>query len=336
MNRLKVLFFSAEPDGPGVPLHLQEEIRAIQEHVRAADFPTSLEFDYRPAARPGDLIQALNETSAQIVHFSGHGNAGGLVFLEEAGRPQVVGKAALARLFHTFRGETRIVVMNACYSLVQAQAIVETVDCVVGTHGTISDRAAIVFGATLYGAIAFGHSLETAFEQARAALSLEGFPDAESPELVCRAGVDPAVLVLVTNPGQSSNSTSTEYFADITYSTKPSSLKRPVGTFLFGTAGLVLSAVAQRLLPREDRDRGTLIVRESDAEYVGQNGTVRIQNVRGVSYVRGDDIILKVRYGNKHSRGMAYFADGRTFGRVFSGRINKVFAALKRIASTGG
>ena len=58
-----------------------------------------------------------------------------------------------------------LVVLNACNTRPQAEALTEVVDCVVSMNRTITDRAAIKFAASFYGALAFGRSVRKAFEQ---------------------------------------------------------------------------------------------------------------------------------------------------------------------------
>ena len=200
MSKIKVLFFaadplSASPDGRSPRLLLDEDVRQIRQKVRAAEHRDALDFDLRLAARADDLFQALNETRPQVVHFSGHGNREGLVLASTDGvRAHPVGAAALGQLFAVFRGDIRVVVLNACLSLPQARAIADVVGCAVGTRGSISDQAAVTFGASFYRAIAFGHPVGAAYDQARLALKMEHCEDLECPELVTRPGVDPGAL----------------------------------------------------------------------------------------------------------------------------------------------
>lgn len=204
-NKVKVLFFAADPlsrppNGGEARLLLDEDVREIRIKVRAAEHRDALEFDYRLAARPDDLLQGLDETQPQIVHFSGHGGSRGLMLMDPRGsRPHYVDAAALSQLFRAFRGDIRLVVLNACFSLPQAEAIAEVVGCTIGTSGTISDAAAITFGARFYGAIAFGHSVQAAFDQACAALALSHSAERDRPRLIARRDVDPRRIRLV-NP----------------------------------------------------------------------------------------------------------------------------------------
>jgi CHAT domain len=203
MGKIKILFLAADPlskppERSAARLLLDEDVRAIRIKVRAAEHRDALDFDYRLAARPDDLLQGLNETHPQVVHFSGHGGSRGLVLMDAEGRhPHHVDADALSQLFRAFRGDIRLVVLNACFSLPQAEAIAKVVGCTIGTSGAISDAAAITFGASFYGAVAFGHSVQAAFDQACAALALSHWTERDCPRLVARPGVDPARIVLV-------------------------------------------------------------------------------------------------------------------------------------------
>ena len=200
MSKVNVLFFAADPQSAsgGQRLLLDEEVREIRAKMRAAEHRDALEFDFRPAARTDDLLQALNETRPRVVHFSGHGRAEGLELVSADGLDsRLVPADALKELFALFRGDIRLVVLNACFSLPQAQGIADAVGCAVGTPGRIADEAAITFAAAFYRAVAFGRSVQEAYEQARLALRMEHFEDRECPALVARADVDPAAIVLV-------------------------------------------------------------------------------------------------------------------------------------------
>lgn len=203
MSRIKILFFAADPlSAPAYGadrLMLDEDVRRIREKVRSAEHRDSLDFDFRLAARTDDLVQALTEVCPQVVHFSGHGGKEGLVLVSADGRhPRRVDAEGLAELFRAFRGDIRLVVLNACLSLLQARAIADVVGCAIGTRESIPDEAAITFGASFYRAIASGSSVQAAFDRANAAMGLE-HPEARGcTELVVRRDVDASALVLVS------------------------------------------------------------------------------------------------------------------------------------------
>lgn len=207
MEKVKVLFFSADPasvppHGLHARLQLDAEVREIRQKVRTARYRDDLDLDTHWAMRTDDLLLALNEARPQVVHFSGHGGSGGLMMVgADASRAHSVDAGQLARLFAVFRGDIRLVVLNACSSLPQAEAIAGVVGCAIGTSTEISDTAAILFSASFYRAIAFGCSVGAAFEQARTALDLEHLKERDYLQLVPRPGVDPGELYLVPPRG---------------------------------------------------------------------------------------------------------------------------------------
>ena len=194
---IKVLFLTSNPEGTPA-LKLDEEARLINQKIRASEYRDVLKLETLWAVRPDDLLQALLEHKPQIVHFSGHGSeAGEIVLMDNNRQVKPVSAEALKMLFTTLKDNIRVVVLNACYSQIQAQAIAEVIDCVVGMSTAIGDEAAIVFAASFYRAIGFGRSIKGAFDQGNTAIMLEGIPEANTPQLLTRMGVDPAAIVLI-------------------------------------------------------------------------------------------------------------------------------------------
>ncbi|HKP76217.1 MAG TPA: CHAT domain-containing protein [Longimicrobiaceae bacterium] len=200
MARLKVLFVSADPSlGAASRLRIDEEMRAVQERVRASEYRDGVEFVFAPAARPLDLIQALNTHRPQAVHFSGHGtDEGTLQFVGNDGGARPVSPRLLADVFRKVRGAVRLVVLNACSSRSVAQAVAEVVDCAVGMSEQIPDDTAITFSAAFYGALGFALSVREAFDQGTLAIGLQDQLGAEIPELFARPTLDLARMVLVS------------------------------------------------------------------------------------------------------------------------------------------
>ena len=198
MTECRILFLAANPAGTA-PLALDEEIREIEARIRAAEYRDTLKLVSKWAVRPDDLLQSLNQHRPHVVHFSGHGSPSEEILLKDAaGQPKPVSKAALVSLFTTLKDNIRLVVLNACYSRPQAEAIVGVIDCAVGMKQAIGDRAAITFAASFYRALGFGRSIQEAFDQGKTALLLEGIPEGDVPDLLLRDGVDPSRIVLVS------------------------------------------------------------------------------------------------------------------------------------------
>lgn len=167
-------------------LRLDEEVREIQAGLERARIREQFEIIAKWAVRPDDLRRALLDYEPEIVHFSGHGEENqGLVLENDSGQMQVVSSESLARLFSLFGG-IECVLLNACYSEAQAQAIHQHVDCVVGMNRTIGDRAAIKFAVGFYDALGAGRSYTDAYEFGRIAIDLENIPESAIPVLKSR------------------------------------------------------------------------------------------------------------------------------------------------------
>jgi hypothetical protein len=225
MEKVTVLFLAANPQGTN-HLSLDEEIRSITEKIRASDRRDALDLISAWAVRPDDLLQKLNEHKPQIVHFSGHGSqVGEIILLDSNGLPKSVGSAALEALFRVLKDNIQVVILNACYSRIQAEAIAKVVDCVIGMKAAIGDKAAITFAASFYRAIGFGRSVQEAFEQGKVALLLEGIPEEGIPELLCRSGVAASKVILCKTQTQKSDIVSPSYNTVQTMTNSPGGIQ---------------------------------------------------------------------------------------------------------------
>lgn len=194
---ITVLFLASNPiDTPS--LRLDAESRAIQEMIRKSDYRDTIKFETRWAVRTSDLLQAINEVNPDIIHFSGHGDSNGdLAFENVNGQSKLVSKEAMAQTIMTLSDKVRLIFFNACFSAIQAKHIVEHVDAAIGMNTSIGDDAALVFASQFYSSIGFGKNLKSAFNQAKAALMLEGIPEETTPELFVRDELQAENIVLV-------------------------------------------------------------------------------------------------------------------------------------------
>ena len=134
--------------------------------------------------RPRDIQRAMLDVNPQIIHFSGHGTGDeGLVFEDETGSAKLVDGQALAGLFDLFADQVECVVLNGCYSEVQANAIAQHINYVIGMSKAIGDRAAIEFAVGFYDALGAGKPVEFAYKFGCAAIRLAGIPEQLTPTL---------------------------------------------------------------------------------------------------------------------------------------------------------
>jgi hypothetical protein len=179
-----ILFLAANPENT-TTLRLDRELRDIGEGLQRAQKRDEFKLEQRLAVRPRDVQRAMLDLSPQIVHFSGHG-AGeqGLVFEDEIGNATFVTGEALAGLFELFADQIQCVVLNGCYSEVQAKAIVNHIDYAIGMNQAIGDRAAIEFAVGFYDAIGAGRSIEFAYKLGCAAIQMAGIAEHLTPVLL--------------------------------------------------------------------------------------------------------------------------------------------------------
>ncbi|KYC38801.1 adenylate cyclase [Scytonema hofmannii PCC 7110] len=182
----KILILSANPTDTS-KLRLDEEVREIQAGLERAKRREQFEIICKWAIRPDDLRRALLDHEPQIVHFSGHGTGtDGLALENNLGETQLVSTDALARLFKLFKGKIECVLLNACYSELQAKAIYQHVDYVVGMTQALGDRAAIEFAIGFYDALGAGRTIEDAYEFGCTSIDLEGISESSTPVLKTR------------------------------------------------------------------------------------------------------------------------------------------------------
>jgi hypothetical protein len=90
----------------------------------------------------------------------------------------------------------RCVVLNACYSKKQAQAIAKHIDCVIGMSKAIGDEAAINFAVAFYQALGYGKNVKTAFDLGCVQIDLQSLNEQDTPKLSATK-CDPEEIVFV-------------------------------------------------------------------------------------------------------------------------------------------
>lgn len=180
----KILFLGANPKETD-QLRLGQEARDIEEGIRRARQRNDYQFVTKWAVRTADLRRYLLDEYPQIVHFSGHGEgANGLVFEDNSGNTQLVEAQSLANLFSLFSNTIECVVLNACFSDVQADAIAQHIPFVVGMDNAIPDVTAVQFAVAFYEALASGRGgVEFAFNYACVAIEMDKLSGQGVPQL---------------------------------------------------------------------------------------------------------------------------------------------------------
>lgn len=188
-----ILIFAANPSGQE-PLRLDKEVREIQNGLRHS----RKKFDIKQqwATRPEDLRRALLDYKPAYVHFCGHGSAEAGILLED----HYVDADALGGLFALFSNSIKCVVLNSCYSAVQAEVIARHIDFVIGMNKAVSDGAAIEFAVAFYDALGAGEPIDFAYDLGCNAIQMAGVPEHLTPVLLTRSTNERNNNTITTTP----------------------------------------------------------------------------------------------------------------------------------------
>ena len=168
---MKILILASNPRKD---LNLETEIRHLQGAIERSRNREYLEVEVGFAVRPEDLQGLLLKHEPDIVHFCGHGTGErGLVLQDDTLIEQIVSTDALSNLFKLCSRWVKCVLLNACYSEVQADAIVQHIDYAIGMHHEIRDDAAISFATGFYQALGYGQAIEQAYRFGCNAIQLQ-------------------------------------------------------------------------------------------------------------------------------------------------------------------
>ncbi len=92
-----------------------------------------------------------------------------------------VSAKGLASLFELFQNQVECVVLNACYSEIQAKAIAYHIDYVIGMKQQVGDPAAQEFAIGFYDALGNGENIEFAYKYGCTSISMAGIPEELTP-----------------------------------------------------------------------------------------------------------------------------------------------------------
>lgn len=164
LSTKRILILTANPTDTA-KLQLDQEagqLTDILDRAKLRDrfelLPTRRNVTYR------DLQQHILNQEPHIIHFSGHGEGtDGICLRDEVGKTHLVSGEAFAGLLEVCE-QVECVILNACYSEIQAKAIARYVPYVIGMNDEISDPAAIEFTFGFYTALGAGKSYEAAYK----------------------------------------------------------------------------------------------------------------------------------------------------------------------------
>ena len=216
-----ILFLPADPTRMS-HFEIIGAMRAIQLELEHGGRLECFELRAQWGAELRDLLGKLRNANPAVVHFSGHHNllkgvtgatgrvphqepvgdrpAGngshrGLLLEGPDGRAQAITAPALHDMFGAAGSSVKLVVLSACYSDTQVEALLAHVDCVVAV-GDLAGDGASKFAVGFYGGLDAHDSVAGAFRRGCAAIGMDDVPELHRPQLRIRNGVDASKLVL--------------------------------------------------------------------------------------------------------------------------------------------
>ena len=169
-------------------LDLSAEVQTIRGKLRAEQRKSFLKLHLVRDASSSAIEDAL-KLRPHLVHFSGHGEPSSLGVEHPNRGVHWMPKDALRRWIEVLSQRTRIVMLNSCHSIEDAEPFLSAVECVIGMRAPIGDSAAIGFASGFYSALGDGKSVEDAFQCGIAALTAFSPSEQDVPVLLTRAGV---------------------------------------------------------------------------------------------------------------------------------------------------
>ncbi|OYQ62756.1 hypothetical protein B9G53_20515 [Pseudanabaena sp. SR411] len=205
-DRVRILVVAANPLGSS-PLKLDHEVKTIQEALRRSRKRDNFVVEYRLAATPSELRRALLDLEPHVLHFSGHGageqgllfvsdESAGAIYRSDSGEVRsrsintneikFVPAQPLANLLQLCDEHLECVVLNACYSDVQGDAISANIPFTIGMRDLVEDHVAIKFSQGFYDAIGAGKVYEMAFKWGKVAIEFDLANNEASQILILR------------------------------------------------------------------------------------------------------------------------------------------------------
>jgi MinD-like ATPase involved in chromosome partitioning or flagellar assembly len=180
-DKIKILILAANPYDMD-KLHLTNEIREISEVLAHSKNSGKFVVEHKLGIDRNNFRRAILESKPNIVHFCGHetGKTGIALVDEEIGNTRLVPTEALAGFFKLVSDYVKCVVLNACSTESQVDAIKKHIEHVFDMRQEIGNKAAIEFAAGFYSALGAGESFEKAYEFGRNAI--QWLPQNPNPE----------------------------------------------------------------------------------------------------------------------------------------------------------
>lgn len=195
---LRIAMLVTDPDR-NAPLQTLMEARDVKAAIRMSEHRDKVDLRVFPAPTLNELIDALNEYRPTVIHFSGHGGGGTLLFdNERAGQNggAVLDFDMIARVIAATSAKPLLLVLVACDTVEGADRFLGEVSAVIAMSASVDDEAAVEFSSRFYRSLSSKATIAQSLEQAKIVLEHKGYRDASLPTLVARNEAAGGIVML--------------------------------------------------------------------------------------------------------------------------------------------
>ncbi|MEZ4827059.1 MAG: CHAT domain-containing protein [Bacteroidia bacterium] len=177
---MKILFLSANPTNQA-RLQTDREFDLIDQRIKEAEYRERFSLlNPKLSLTIEKLILAMNQ-DPEIVHFAGHGEKEGIQIVNGLNESLLMPVNVLNRLFKD--RNTRLVILNSCYSTAQAEVISKLGMYVIGMNASVEDLAALDFVSGIYLGLGAGKTIDKSFVDGLIILETKHPKYAKLPEI---------------------------------------------------------------------------------------------------------------------------------------------------------
>lgn len=166
-GRTRIMLMSASPKNEP-PVDVSMHQRALFDALRPVE--GQYELGIVPDFRNRDFLERISSFRPDIVHILCHGAPDGTIAATSEDDARSAKHLALVEILESFREldlPPRVVVLNACYSLVVADPLRAHADSIIGAKEPLYQETAAALAREFYGALTRGSNIRRAFAQAR-------------------------------------------------------------------------------------------------------------------------------------------------------------------------
>jgi esterase/lipase superfamily enzyme len=186
-----ILVLAANPRGTD-RVELERAADLIHAQLAQGRYGKDYQVQIEQGIRLEDLRRYLVKYKPTIVHVVGQGSATGEILLaDDSDRVAAVTPTEIAHLFTIEEQQIECVVLNSCFSLEMADALLEFIPCTIGIDEDNYDPAAVTFISEFYGGIFAGKGYYGAYELGRKQIPVS---KRENDGLPCLMTIDRTLL----------------------------------------------------------------------------------------------------------------------------------------------